>query len=93
MSTLTLPVKRGTFVEFRTGLINICPVGRSCSQKEREQFAEYDQVHCVREKFIQAITKQFPNLPFKYSIGKPRRRIYLKRALYCLSVLFFNLYN
>uniref|UniRef100_A0A224XWK8 Phosphomannomutase n=1 Tax=Panstrongylus lignarius TaxID=156445 RepID=A0A224XWK8_9HEMI len=69
MSALNLPAKRGTFVEFRTGLINICPVGRSCSQKEREQFAEYDQVHCVREKFIQAITKQFPNLPFKYSIG------------------------
>lgn len=45
MSKLTLPKKRGTFVEFRKGLINICPVGRSCSQEEREEFVAYDEVH------------------------------------------------
>ncbi|CAL1294216.1 unnamed protein product, partial [Larinioides sclopetarius] len=33
---------RGNFVEFRSGLINICPVGRSCSQKEREEFVKYE---------------------------------------------------
>lgn len=32
MSELTLPVKRGHFIDFRTGIINLCPVGRSCSQ-------------------------------------------------------------
>jgi hypothetical protein len=35
---------RGTFVEYRTGLINVCPVGRSCSQAERDQFAAFDEV-------------------------------------------------
>ena len=35
---------RGTFIEFRSGMINICPVGRSCSQAERDQFYEYDKV-------------------------------------------------
>jgi hypothetical protein len=35
---------RGTFIEFRSSMINICPVGRSCSQKEREEFSAYDQV-------------------------------------------------
>ena len=44
MSSITLPVKRGTFVEFRNGLINVCPIGRSCSQEERDQFGEYDKV-------------------------------------------------
>jgi len=44
MSKLTLPVKRGTFIEFRNGMINVCPVGRSCSQAERIQFFNYDQV-------------------------------------------------
>jgi len=34
----------GTFIEFRSGLINICPVGRSCSQEEREEFSRYDEV-------------------------------------------------
>ena len=32
MSGLNLPFKRGHFVDFRTGIINLCPVGRSCSQ-------------------------------------------------------------
>ena len=35
---------RGTFIEFRNGLINVCPVGRSCTQEERIQFNEYDKV-------------------------------------------------
>ena len=31
-------------MEFRNGMINVCPVGRSCSQKEREEFAAFDKV-------------------------------------------------
>ncbi|CAL1276298.1 unnamed protein product, partial [Larinioides sclopetarius] len=69
MSKLRLPAKRGNFVEFRSGLINICPVGRSCSQKEREEFAAYDEVHKIREKFIEAIQKKFPDLGLFYTIG------------------------
>ncbi|GIY16720.1 phosphomannomutase [Caerostris darwini] len=69
MSKLTLPVKRGNFVEFRSGLINICPVGRTCSQKEREEFFIYDKEHKIREKFIEAIQKEFPDLGLTYSIG------------------------
>ena len=34
----------GTFIEFRDSMINVCPVGRSCSQAERDQFFEYDKV-------------------------------------------------
>ncbi|CAL1294211.1 unnamed protein product [Larinioides sclopetarius] len=69
MSQLSLPAKRGNFVEFRSGLINICPVGRSCSQKERDEFAAYDKVHRIREQFIEAIQKKFPDLGLNYSIG------------------------
>lgn len=69
MSKLTLPVKRGTFIEFRTGLINVCPVGRTCSQEEREQFAEYDAVHNVRKNFVEALKNEFPSLGLEYSIG------------------------
>jgi len=36
MSELEIPVKRGTFIEFRNGMLNICPVGRSCSRPERK---------------------------------------------------------
>jgi len=69
MSTLKLPVKRGTFVEFRNGMLNICPVGRSCSQEERIEFNEYDKIHNIRKDFVAALEKQFPNSGLKYSIG------------------------
>lgn len=59
MSELELPCKRGNFIELRTGMINICPIGRSCSQTERDQFAEYDGEHQIREKFVQALNDKF----------------------------------
>jgi len=70
ISELKLPFKRGTFIEFRTGMMNITPVGRNCSKKEREQFHEYDSEHHIREKFIQALKKKFPDLGLTYTIGK-----------------------
>ncbi|KAJ8681858.1 hypothetical protein QAD02_017650 [Eretmocerus hayati] len=69
ISELKLPFKRGTFIEFRTGMLNISPVGRNCSVDERNQFNEYDAENHIREKFIQAIKKEFPDLPLTYSIG------------------------
>jgi len=42
-SDLDIPKKRGTFIEYRTGLINFCPIGRNCSYEERLEFAEYDK--------------------------------------------------
>ena len=42
-SPLPLP-PRGTFIEFRNGMLNVSPIGRSCSQEERIEFYELDQV-------------------------------------------------
>ncbi|XP_054718926.1 uncharacterized protein LOC129228280 isoform X2 [Uloborus diversus] len=69
MSKITLPVKRGNFVEFRSGMINICPVGRSCSQKERDDFCNYDKEHKMRETFVNDLRKKFPDLGLTFSIG------------------------
>lgn len=69
IADLSLPVKRGTFIEFRTGMLNICPVGRNCSQAERDAFEAYDAVHGVRAAFVAALQKAFPHLGLKYSIG------------------------
>ena len=66
---MKLPFKRGTFVEFRTGMLNISPVGRNCSTEERNQFEEYDIENQIRKKFIEALKKQFPELALTYSIG------------------------
>lgn len=35
---------RGTFIEFRNGMLNVSPVGRNCSREERIEFYEYDKV-------------------------------------------------
>lgn len=69
LSTVVLPIKRGNFVEFRTGMLNISPIGRSCSQEERDQFEKYDKEHQIRKKMIDNIRTQFPDIGLSYSIG------------------------
>lgn len=69
LSGIVLPVKRGTFVEFRTGMLNVSPIGRSCSQQERDEFEKYDSVHHIRRTMIDALKEQFPNMGLTYSIG------------------------
>ena len=69
LADIDIPVKRGTFIEYRTGLINVSPVGRNCSQSERDDFEKYDHEHGIRKKFIEVLKKEFPDLGVKYSIG------------------------
>jgi phosphomannomutase len=64
-----LPIVRGTFVEFRNGMVNISPVGRNASIKERNEFEAYDMKHGVRAKMIEALKKEFPDLGLTFSIG------------------------
>jgi len=33
IADLDIPIKRGTFIEFRRGMINVSPIGRNCSQE------------------------------------------------------------
>merc|ERR1719270_125830 len=69
IADLELPVKRGTFIEYRTGMINVSPIGRNCSQKERDDFDAFDSRNKIREKMITAIKKEFPDLKLTYSNG------------------------
>jgi phosphomannomutase len=62
IADLDLPFKRGTFIEFRNGMINVSPVGRNCSIPERIEYEKFDLEHKIREKFIEAIKKEFPDL-------------------------------
>lgn len=40
----SINICRGTFIEFRNGMINVSPIGRNCSQEERDEFEKYDKV-------------------------------------------------
>ncbi|KAI9221527.1 phosphomannomutase [Blastocladiella britannica] len=69
IADLDIPVKRGTFIEFRNGMINVSPIGRDCSHPERADFFAYDKVHNVRKTMIEALRAAFPDLGLTYSIG------------------------
>lgn len=69
VSELDIPVKRGTFIEFRKGMLNVSPIGRNCSQEERCAFEEYDNEAQVRKKFVAVLTKEFADYDLTYSIG------------------------
>ncbi|KAI9745441.1 MAG: Phosphomannomutase [Claussenomyces sp. TS43310] len=69
IADLDLPVKRGTFVEFRNGMINVSPIGRNASVEERIAYEIFDLEHKIRESFIEALRKEFPDLGLTFSIG------------------------
>jgi phosphomannomutase len=70
IADLDIPIKRGTFIEFRTGLINVSPIGRNCSQAERDAFEKYDHEHKIREKMVKILQEKFASrFNLKFSIG------------------------
>ncbi|KAK3530700.1 hypothetical protein QTP86_032189 [Hemibagrus guttatus] len=69
MAKIKLPKKRGTFIEFRNGMLNISPIGRSCSQQERMEFFELDKKEKIREKFVAVLKEQFGGRGLAFSIG------------------------
>lgn len=61
-----LPAMRGTFIEFRNGMINVSPVGRNASNQERNEFEKWDRENKCRENMIAAIDKEFPDIGLTY---------------------------
>jgi len=68
-SDLDIPVKRGTFVEFRQGMLNVSPIGRNCSREERNEFEKFDLEHKVRETMVAKLREEFADYELTYSIG------------------------
>ncbi|GAB7357221.1 hypothetical protein MBLNU459_g8202t1 [Dothideomycetes sp. NU459] len=69
IADLDIPKKRGTFIEFRNGMINVSPIGRNASNAERAEYEKYDLEHGIRKKFVSDIQAAFPDLGLTYSIG------------------------
>ncbi|KAI9770984.1 MAG: Phosphomannomutase [Geoglossum simile] len=69
VADLDIPVKRGTFVEFRNGMVNISPIGRNASNAERDEFQRYDKENGIRKTMVEALKRQFPDFGLTYSIG------------------------
>eukprot|EP00388_Colpodella_angusta_P012303 GDKJ01031226.1.p1 GENE.GDKJ01031226.1~~GDKJ01031226.1.p1 ORF type:complete len:247 (-),score=50.95 GDKJ01031226.1:218-958(-) len=69
-SEVDIPIKRGTFIEYRTGMLNLSPIGRACSYEERLEFYELDKKEGIRSKFVAALQENFgERFKLRFSIG------------------------
>ncbi|RKP21511.1 eukaryotic phosphomannomutase [Rozella allomycis CSF55] len=69
IADLDIPKKRGTFIEFRNGMINVSPIGRNCSYEERLEFEKYDQEHLIRKTMVECLKNEFSDYDLTFSIG------------------------
>ncbi|RLV92167.1 Phosphomannomutase [Spathaspora sp. JA1] len=69
LSEIDIPIRRGTFIEFRNGMINVSPIGRNASTQERHDYEAFDKVHKIRENMVKALKEAFPDYGLTYSIG------------------------
>ena len=71
LSKLTdVPVKRGTFIEYRNGMLNVSPIGRGCSRPERNDFEIWDKESKCRATMVGVLEKEFgERFGLKFSIG------------------------
>ncbi|KAJ9128278.1 Phosphomannomutase 1 [Naganishia onofrii] len=69
IADLDIPIKRGTFIEFRNGMVNVSPIGRNASNQERNEYEVYDKKNGIRAKMVEVLQKEFAHLGLTYSIG------------------------
>jgi phosphomannomutase len=94
LSEINLPIKRGNFIELRSGMLNISPIGRSCNQIERENFYLYDCENKIRKTIIEKLKKYETILDFSIG-GQISIDIFPKNwnKTYCLQFLNHELYS
>jgi len=69
LADVDIPIKRGTFIEFRSGMMNISPIGRNCSREERNDYEKVDLERGIRKDMVAAMKKEFADLNLTFSIG------------------------
>lgn len=69
LASTDCPWRYGTFVERRSCMLNVSPVGRACPRGVREAFREWDDVVGCRRSIVGRIRAAFPTLPIDMAIG------------------------
>jgi len=69
LADLDIPIKRGTFIEFRNSMINVSPIGRNASVEERNAFEKYDLERGLRKEFVRVLREKFASYDLTFSIG------------------------
>jgi len=69
IADMDIPIKRGTFVEFRNGMINVSPIGRNATIAERNEFEAFDKKNGLRAAFVKVLQEKFIEYDLTFSIG------------------------
>lgn len=70
IADLDIPIKRGTFIEFRNGMLNVSPIGRKCVDGlSPARLLLCLQEHKVRAKMVEVLQKEFADYNLTFSIG------------------------
>ncbi|KAG6910243.1 Phosphomannomutase 1 [Tephrocybe rancida] len=69
IADMDIPIKRGTFIEFRNGMVNVSPIGRNATIAERLEFQAYDKERGLRAAFVKVLREKFADYGLTFSIG------------------------
>jgi hypothetical protein len=67
--TETDALKAGLTPNPERNLKQVSPIGRNCSQSERDDFEKYDHEHKIRSTMVSKLESEFADYGLKYSIG------------------------
>ena len=56
----TYPVRAGNHIEKRFGTVNFSIVGRNCTQEQRDEYGEWDNVNKERLAIVEGLNELFP---------------------------------
>lgn len=62
LGSLQLPIRRSRFVELRSGILNVSPIGRDCSGQERLDFEQLDAIKGFRDSLCDTVQQHFGDL-------------------------------
>ena len=62
LSESKFPMRTGTHVEERPGLVNFSTIGRDATPEERKMYIKYDRIHNERKTLSEEFNSLFPNL-------------------------------
>ena len=69
LSQIKLPKKRGQFITLRKSTLNVSPIGRSCTVKERIDFCNYDNKHNIRRSLVEKLRNILIKFNLECAIG------------------------
>lgn len=69
ISRLELPFMRGSYIDYRHGMINVNPPGATLTKEQRNEFEEFDNKLKIRETMIEILKARFPDIGLEYAIG------------------------